>query len=267
MRCPFSVEKATQMCKSTECQGSYRDQDRLKVKSFFIRLSKLQVNEQLPQSLTLVYLPRNNETALEISGKNVRPDSTAFVMLHRNITVKTSSGEAIYGSRERVVASEGVTIEVYLREEKILKGTFRKDDEEEWKLDCKSALEREMNLVDHDVAVADVYVGLEGNVAVIDRVEMVVKRKRNGRRCGSKGMALAQIPEEREVDIDEFKSDGCRCCSCGEEDHESDGGDLEEIEFEGVSWAVDVGIWVMCLGVGYLVSKASAKSLRRKRIF
>ncbi|KAJ0048130.1 hypothetical protein Pint_14828 [Pistacia integerrima] len=260
--------RAAKMCRSTDFQGSYfNDQDRLKVKSFFVRLSNLHGKEQLPESLTLDYLPRINETALEISGKSVRPDSPAFVTLHRNVTAKTSSGEAIYGSRERVVASEGVTFEVYLREEKVLKGIFRKDDEEEWKLECKSALERKINSVDHDVAVADVCVGLEGNVVLIERVKMVVKRKRNGRRCG-KGLELAEIPEERGVDIDGYESDGCRCCcSRGEEESESDGGDLEEMNIEGVSWAVDVGIWVMCLGVGYLVSKASVKSLSRKRIF
>ncbi|KAJ4711811.1 NADP-specific glutamate dehydrogenase [Melia azedarach] len=257
------------MCRSTDFQRLYvNHRDCLKVKSFFVRLSNLQaMKKKLPYSLTLVYLPRINETALEISGKNIRSDSPAFVTLHRVITVKTEDGEVIYGSREPVVASEGVTFELYLGEEKVIKGIFRKG-EDEWKLECKSVLEKKIGMAGDDVPRADVCVGLDGHVVMTQRVEMVVKMARSKRRTFCNG--LQEIPEERETetDVSKFESDGC-CSSCGDGESRSDGLDdlEEEINVNGVRWAVDVGIWVMCLGVGYLVSKASAKGLRRKTIF
>ncbi|KAK4845021.1 hypothetical protein QYF36_027353 [Acer negundo] len=264
------------MCQTTDFQAfkfNRVDKDRLKIKSFFIRLSNLlhgSCNKKLPESLTLVYLPRINETALEVSGKNIRPDSPAFVTLYRVITAKTEVGESVYGSREKVTASEGVMFEVYSRDDKILKGVFRKDDDEEWKIECKCALDRDMKKsAGGDVARAEVCVGTEGHLTMVDTVDLVVKkrmRNRNGRVFGN---GLEEIPEQREVvDTDSDISNGC-CCSCGEKESGSDGEDSTELDMEmdGVRWAVDVGFWVMCFGVGYLVSKASAKSLRRKRIF
>lgn len=41
--------------------------------------------------------------------------------------------------------------------------------------------------------------------------------------------------------------------------------EIGEVEMEGVRWAVDVGIWVVCLGVGFLVSKASSTRIIRQR--
>lgn len=176
--------------------------------------------------------------------------------------------EVVFGSREPVRASEGVRFEVYFKEEKVLKGIFRKDEDEEWKLDCKCAMESEM--VGVRISEAEVCVAVEGDVAMRESVAMVVKRKRKG--MGFSG--LEEIPEEREVEDDE--SDGCDCSCGGETEIGFDGVDLLEdsdgdlvemdVDMEGVRWAVDLGIWVMCLGVGFLVSKASAKTLRRKRI-
>lgn len=227
----------------------------------------------LPESLTLVYLPRINETALEISGKDIRPDTAAFVTLYRVVTAKTDDGEVIYGSREPVVVTDAVSLEVYFGEEKVLKGTFRKD-EDDWKLKCKCVLERVIG--DDNGAVAEIYVGLDGHVAITERVVLKSRRRNNHHyinthRRGTFDLELEEIPEERGVELEsesESESDGCCSCSC------SCGSDVDvqdeeaiHLELERVRWAVDVGIWVMCLGVGFLVSKASAKTLRRKRLF
>ncbi|KAL9166948.1 hypothetical protein ABFS82_05G063800 [Erythranthe guttata] len=93
-----------------------------------------------------------------------------------------------------------------------------------------------------------------------------LRRRRRRRRGGC--CELEEIPEEREGEIG---SDACWCCDCGGGggEEEMDGGDggVVEAEMEAVRWAVDVGIWVVCIGVGYLVTKASSsKRLRRKRI-
>ncbi|XP_050150176.1 uncharacterized protein LOC126625139 [Malus sylvestris] len=254
------------MCRSTDYHGFQSLRDRLKIREFFLRFSGLNTREPLPESLSLIYLPRINENELEIHGSKIRPDSPAFVTLYRVVNAKVREGEVVFGSREPVEAGDGIRFEVYLREEKVLKGLFRKDEGQEWKLECKCVLEGER--VAAEVTEAEVCVAVEGHVAMNERVSMVVKKTKKHRKCGFK--RLEEIPEEGEVDDE---SDGC-CCNCG-----SDGGDSEtgsdvdgedegemEMDMGGVRWAVDVGIWVMCLGVGYFVSKASSKSLTRRRL-
>ncbi|KAF8379956.1 hypothetical protein HHK36_027422 [Tetracentron sinense] len=259
------------MCRSTEIQGFFQKEgDRLKIRSFYLRLSISIAHKSIPESLTLLYLPRVNGNPLEINESKIRSDSAAFVTLHRVRSAEKMNnervGEAVFASREQVRASEGVRFEVYLREEKVLKGIFMKNEYGEWKMECKCALESV--LVGFEVAAAEVCVAVEGQVAMNERVDMVVKRRKK-KKIGFQG--LEEIPEEREV---ETESENC-CCSCGDLEMGSDGGDYEEngdeykeieIEMEGVRWAFDVGIWVMCLGVGYLVSKASSRTLRLKRI-
>ncbi|KAM1432905.1 hypothetical protein TB2_014631 [Malus domestica] len=257
------------MCRSTDYHGFQSRRDRLKIREIFLRFSGLITREPLPESLTLMYLPRINENELEIDGSKIRPDSPAFVTLYRVVSAKVREGEVVFGSRERVGAGNGIRFEVYLREEKVLKGIFRKDERQEWKLECKCVLEGES--VAAEVADAEVCVAVEGHVAMNERVKMVVKKTKKHRKCGFK--RLEEIPEEGAVDDEYDESDGC-CCNC-----RSDGGDSEmgsdvegddegelEMDMEGVRWAVDVGIWVVCLGVGYFVSKASSKSLRRRRL-
>ncbi|XVF12885.1 hypothetical protein REPUB_Repub08aG0158400 [Reevesia pubescens] len=57
------------------------------------------------------------------------------------VKVKTTNGEAIYGCRERVRAGDGVRFEVYSREEKVLRGVFRREEAQKWKMECKSAVD------------------------------------------------------------------------------------------------------------------------------
>lgn len=78
---------------------------------------------------------------------------------------------------------------------------------------------------------------------------------------------MEEIFEEREEGRE--LDDVCFCmCSCGEfDDGEGEWELVEwmvemELEVEGMGWVVDLGIWVMCLGVGYLVFKVFIKFLR-----
>lgn len=256
------------MCRSTD----YRilGGDRLKIKAFFVRFSHLEPLSPPPESLTLFYLPRIDETDLEIDGLKIRPDSPAFVTLHRVVSSSRMKKDVVFGSRERVRASEGVQFQVYLREEKVVQGIFRKSDDGEWRLECRCTLESEIDGA--AAGAADVCVDVEGQEAMCEKVVLEVRRKK---RRGFGG--LEEIPEGREV---EGECEGCGCC-CGDDgdsweddggdDDDEDGGGKEvemEMEVEGVRWAVDLGIWAVCLGVGYLVSRAAqSKTLRRKRIF
>ncbi|KAJ6943778.1 hypothetical protein NC652_009276 [Populus alba x Populus x berolinensis] len=189
-------------------------------------------SKPVPESLTLVYLPRAHD--LVSDGYKFRPVAKAFLGLHRIVDVdkKEGDGEVMFGSRERVRVNEGVRFEVHLREERALEGIFRRDaDLERWKLECCGGVGGD------DARMVEVRVAAEG--------------------------------QEREIVSDE--SDGGCCCGCDGRGF-SYGGDLEEgcerdcaeveMEVEVVRWAIDVGVWVMCLGVGYMISRASAKSLR-----
>lgn len=249
------------------CRGFQQtEKDRLlKIKSFYLLLSiSNKTRKHLPDSLTLHYLPRISGSPLEINGSFIRPDSHGFVTLYRVV----SDEGVMYGSREKVRVSEGVRFEVYLKEEKVVKGSFGKDERGEWKMECKCGLEGDMMLL--EVKDVDVCVTADGDVdggcmvVMNEKVVMVVKRKKRGR-CfeGS----LEEIPEQRE-EVEEEGGECCCCCEC-HGDAVADGGGTVDVEVEGLRWAVDVGIWVMCIsvGVGYLVSKASSsKSLRRRRL-
>ncbi|KAI3469129.1 hypothetical protein Pfo_025792 [Paulownia fortunei] len=240
------------------CRGfPQNERERLKIKAFYTQLSApcSKNRTHLPDCLTLHYLPRINGSPMEINGSNIRPDSHAFLTLHRVLSKESSRG-IIYASRERVAVCEGVRFEIYVGDVKVLKGIFRKDEGENWKMECK------LDDVVEGVKDAEVSVAAEGQTAAMsEKVEMVADgRRRRRRKC----CELEEIPEEREEG--EFGSEMCRCCDCGGEKG-IDGRDYEmEVEMEGVRWALDVGIWVVCLGVGYLVSRASSsKRLRRKR--
>lgn len=175
----------------------------------------------------------------------------------------------VYGSREKMKASEGSRFEIYLGDAKVLKGIFRKDEGENWKLECKCGLEGEEE-VDF-LKEAEVCVAVDGQAAAMinEKVEMVRRKKKRGR-CFR---GLEEIPEEREGSELELDVGGGGCCCCDECSGSrtiTDGGDCEtevESEMENVKWAVDVGIWVMCLGVGYLVSKASCRKFRHASFF
>uniref|UniRef100_A0A2N9G0F2 Uncharacterized protein n=1 Tax=Fagus sylvatica TaxID=28930 RepID=A0A2N9G0F2_FAGSY len=201
------------MCRSSDFHGYQASgRDRLRIRAFFVRFSGLNTRKSLPESLTLHYLPRINDNVLEVDGSKIRPESPAFVTLHRVVNAKTvNEGDVIFGSRERVRANEAVRFEVYLRDEKVLKGVFRKGEGGEWKLECKCAIESESES-EVKVKEAEVCVAVEGHVAAAtmnEKVEMVVKKRRKClRECGR----LEEIPEEIEEEEKEgTESDGC-CC-------------------------------------------------------
>lgn len=229
-----------------------------------------------PDSLTLHYLPRINGTHLEVNHSIIKPDVPAFLTLHR-VVGPLSDTSVCFASREKVKASQGARFEVFYGDVRVLKGFFRKDWDDTWKMECSCGLECSSagRILQEIVKKAEVSVVAEGGVAMTETVEIVAKRRR---RKLLKGGALEEIPEETEYcndfDDDEFCSNSSGCCCCeelGESESESEScGDeeiaavaAEEVEGEG-SWAVEVGIWVMCLGVGLLVSRASSKRLLRR---
>lgn len=250
------------MCRSTDFPAFRAAADnRMKVHGFYTRFSFIQ-NYPFPDSLTLLYLPRMSESFFEINGSRIRPENPAFLTLHRVVSSTGSErgGCVTYGSRDRVVAVEDLRFEVYVGEEKVLKGVFRRNEYGKWAMECRCALETAVMF--GSGAEAQVCVAAEGEAAMVQRVGLgLEKRRKQGRRFSG----LEEIPEEHEM---EDECEGWCRFSRGDGDTADDGGgDREEWEVEvnteGVGWAVDVGIWVMCVGVGILVSKASARRFRR----
>ncbi|CAI9093402.1 OLC1v1028900C1 [Oldenlandia corymbosa var. corymbosa] len=253
----------------------------LKIKAIYVRLlfppthSSTSSNSISPyDSLTLHFPPRINGGPLAIAGSSVRSDTPAFVTLHRVVLKEPVAEAAVYGSREKVRVSEGTRFEIYAGDAKLLKGIVRRDEVEtgdDWRLDCKCCCSAEEESTPSE---ADVCVEIEGHAPSIrEKVEIdseTRRRRANKTRRSSKMRemcsSLEEIPEQREIE----SGGGC-CCCC------SDGGDSEwevvdggeecegEEVVEGVGWAVDVGIWVVCLGVGFLVSKASRNRLISRR--
>ncbi|XP_031131461.1 uncharacterized protein LOC116032859 [Ipomoea triloba] len=230
----------------------------LKLRAFYIHLSVSTARKALPQSLTLHFLPRIDGGALEINGSKIRPDAPGFVTLHRVVAADAAVTGAVYGSRERVKASEGVRFEIYAGDSRLVKGVFRRDwAAENWKLDCECVAAGEDDCL--GIKAAEVCVAVEGYEAELITQKVEMRR----RRCYQ---GLEEIPEGRETETESSEPCYCHCCDEGEK--EMDGGDCEAAEEEAVAvgWAVDMGIWMVCLGVGYFVSRASYKSLRRRLI-
>lgn len=226
------------MCRSNldnaELYSRPKNRERLDVRSFRLRLSV--AGAALPEALTLVYLPRAG--------------GPAFVALDR---VRSEEGTAaVFASSDRVRAAEGVRFEAYVGAEAAVRGVFRKDGPE-WRVECRSG---EAAVVS---GKAEVSVSASGGIVLKDTVEL---EKMGGRRRRKKFCSkLAEIPEEGE----ELE---CRCCRDSSEEEEQEwemvGGGVDGLEMEGVKWAVDMGIWAVCVGVGLLVSKASYKGFKRK---
>ncbi|KAL6515099.1 hypothetical protein OROHE_018731 [Orobanche hederae] len=242
------------------CRGSQQNErEILRIRAFYTQLSVLCSKNKTSLALdylTLHYLPRINGSLLEIDGSNIQPDSPAFLTLHR--VLSKESRVLMYGSRERVAVCEGARFEIYAGDVKVLKGVFRKDEGENWKMDCKCALSTN-DVVVEGMKDAEVSVAADGTAVMTEKVEMVAMPMRRRRR---RSCELEEIPEERE---EEFGSDACWCRDCGgEEQMVGEYCDMDEGEMEGVRWALDLGIWVVCFGVSYLVHRASSMKLRRK---
>ena len=234
----------------------------LRIQAFYIRLAlREKISPPETDRMKLVYLPSTSGSPLELNDEWVLPGDLAIAKLFREIKAE-SGGDAVYGSADKVTAGEGAVFEVHIGEVAAVKGRFLRRGME-WKMECW----RGAGVAGIDRA--DVYVAMEDNIAIMERVEMVEKKKK--RFCTN----LERIPEEGE----EFQ---CECCREDEgedddgwqmvgylkDDDEDDdvwGEKVLEGEREVMTWAMDLGIWAVCLGVGFLVSRASSSSFSSKR--
>lgn len=225
----------------------------LDVRAFYLRLSSSS-SATAAAELALVYHPAIGGAALALNGRALPPAAPAEVALRR------VAGDA-YASADHVAAAEGARFEVYAGKEMAAEGVFRRrggraEEGAGWRVECRRAS------APAAAAVAEVIVLAEGGVLMRDRARAAVSRRGMG--CGA--TRLEGIPEEA-TDV----GWGCQCGSCGEEEWEVVGGESddeawkeEEVEVETVRWAMEMGVWAVCLGVGLL---ATARRFRRNRAF
>uniref|UniRef100_A0A0E0GFZ3 Uncharacterized protein n=1 Tax=Oryza nivara TaxID=4536 RepID=A0A0E0GFZ3_ORYNI len=237
------------MCLATVDDGrhamaaSIRARARLGVRAFYLRLSS-----PAPAELTLVYLPAIGGAALELSGRALPPAAPAEVPLRRVGAGGTDA--AAYASADRVCVAEGARFEVYAAgKDLVADGVFsrRRGGGGGWRVECRRAAAA--------AAVAEVVVLEEGGALM----RATAKASARGLGCG--GTRLEGIPEEG------WGCD-CECGTCGDDEWEvvGDDGELDtpEMEAETLTWALEMGAWAVCVGVGLL---ATARRFRRKRAF
>lgn len=264
----------------------------LDLKVFCIKLnaSGFSKNVQIPESLTLHFLPRSNAVALEINERRFHPSSSAFLTLQRNRVEEKSKDEIIYVGTDTIRTSDNLCFEVYLRDEPLIFGTLEKKQEfgedlmpeTTWTVDCSSRLEYSSKLScdTFSISTVDVYISgrISGSPIILTQTLQLLPRRKRVHHC-----TLDVIPEGNETeescsdfsDADPESDDsessfaesnsGCDC----DFDWESR---MEELEQQNDSWidsGLKFGIGIglgMCLGVGLLVStyQGTSRHLRKQ---
>ncbi|KAF7104144.1 hypothetical protein CFC21_105066 [Triticum aestivum] len=226
---------------------------RLDVRAFYLRLSSSYSSTSPPPAeLTLVYRPAIGGSALELASRALPPACPAEATL---LLVRGADDAPAYASADRVSAAEGARFEVYAGKELAAEGAFfprRRLDGGGWRVECRRPAGSRSR-------VAEVLVLAEGGV-------LIRARARAARRIGC-ATPLEGIPEE-----DASSWGSCECGACGDEwqmvgdsSSDDDDGDKlkeEELEAETMRWALEMGAWAVCVGVGLL---ATARRFSRRR--
>ncbi|GJN30067.1 hypothetical protein PR202_gb18345 [Eleusine coracana subsp. coracana] len=212
----------------------------LDIRAFYLRLSSSSNSPAAaPAELSLVYLPAIGGAALVLNGRALPPAAPAEVKLRQ-----VAGESAAYASADRVAAAEGARFEVYAGKERSAEGVFVRRPGAGWRVEC------------HRIGTA----GVAEVVVLAEDGEMMRGKARSSRRgigCGA--TRLEGIPEEA---TEVAWGCDCECGLCGEEWEVVLGDDKEDAET--VRWAMEMGVWAVCLGVGLL---ATARRFRRKRAF
>lgn len=204
----------------------------INIKALFVHVrTSSYFNNSLPQFLTILF---NNNPP--------NHDSLSLHRLHNN-----PLPHAIFANKLGILR-QPLTFQLFLGEVMLLKGELVKgQDKNMWMLDCTEPQHHVIQSCSSHHPISEVQICFafdDGNLAVTNWVRVVNIKERVESYCVGE-YKLEKIPEEVE---DCFE--GCD----------------EVLDLEGVRRTVDYGIWILCLGVagvGYVVSKASARKFRR----
>ncbi|KAH0459322.1 hypothetical protein IEQ34_012136 [Dendrobium chrysotoxum] len=168
-------------------------------------------------------------TLLEINGAKIPLEQTRPLLFCVAIDwwKLKSDTEVVYASTDQVFASDGLMFEVNFGGEKSLKGNFQRDVR--WGLECE-------------------LIGLNIDLSRV-LIRERVKLRRN--QFFQKLSVIQKEDEEEMVELNYLKHE-----------HEIDDGN--EVGNKGVSWAINIGILVASLGVGFFIFTAPLKRLVRR---
>jgi len=259
----------------------------LDMKVFCLRVnaSGFSKSVQIPESLTLHFLPRSTPTALEINGRRFHPSSSAFLTLQRNRVEEKSEGEITFVGTDIIRMSDNLCFEVYLRDEPLIFGTMEKRQEigedlkpeTRWTVECSSRLEYSSKCPFNAMSIptVDVYVAgwISGFPIILSQTLQLLPRRKHVRHCtldvipeGNETAETYSVLSDTEPESDDSESSflesnsGCDC-EC----------DWMEVEEQGDSWiesglSLGIGIGLgMCLGVGLLLRtyQGTSRTLRK----
>lgn len=256
----------------------------LDMKVFCVRLNAsgfISKNVQIPDTLTLHFLPRSNLTALEIRGRRFHPFSSAFLTLQRNPVEEKSEDEITYIGPDTIRTSDNLCFEVYLRDEPLIFGTLAKKQEisedfmpkTTWTVECSSRLEYSSQWPFNAMfsPTLDVYVAvrISGFPIILSQTLQLLPRRKHIRLCtmdvipeGNETAETYSVLSDTEPESDDSESSFLESNS---------GCDWIEVEEQGDSWiesglTLGIGIGLgMCLGVGLLVRtyQGTSRTLRK----
>jgi len=255
----------------------------LDMKVFCLRVhaSGFSKSVQIPESLTLHFLPRSTQTALEINGRRFHPSSSAFLRLQRNRVEEKSGDEITFAGTDTVLMSDNLCFEVYLRDEPLIFGTLEKrpeigedlKPETTWTVECSSRLEYSSQWPFNAMfsPTVDVYVAgrISGFPIILSQTLQLLPRRKHIRHCtmdvipeGNETAETYSVLSDTEPESDDSESSFLESNS---------GCDWIEVEEQGDSWiesglTLGIGIGLgMCLGVGLLVRtyQGTSRTLRK----
>jgi len=228
---------------------------------------------QIPESLTLHYLPRSSLAALEINERRFHPSSSAFLTLQRDRIEENSEGKVTYVGTDTIRTSDNLCFEVYLRDEPMIFGVLEKKQgiseylmpETTWSVECSSRLEysSKWSLDAMSISTVDIYVAgrISGFPIILTQTLQLLPRRSKRIRHST----LDVIPEGNETaescsDLSELDSEDYES-SFPESNNDCDSNCdwVEEEEQKdwwidsGLSFGIGIGLG-MCLGVGLLVN-------------
>ena len=174
----------------------------------------------------------------------------------------TDEDVTVFGCKQKVRATAQVLrFQLYVGETKLLKGAIRKLEDNHHsnlKLECCKC---ELMPGAFSISEADLLVAFDGHVATSGKVTVKEHWMRNSKHRTNKSK-LEDIPEETELRVD---------ADVGVDDDANP--EIEEaaihleMDLEVLRKAMDMGIWVLCLGLGFMVSKASITNFRPRPTF
>ncbi|KAF5747108.1 hypothetical protein HS088_TW06G01289 [Tripterygium wilfordii] len=118
---------------------------------FYVRVSNFLVDDSTPESLTLIHIPLNPDTFLEINGSRSSVYSDGVSSLLRRNRVDKKSEEATFVSTDSVRLTGSVKFELFDKEDLILSGVLEmsnsngftgesKGNEKRWSMNCDSVM-------------------------------------------------------------------------------------------------------------------------------